>query len=250
MNPDTLIESIAAGADLWVVLENRFGDTPYVESYELTNIVMTAGKFWGKFRNVHSSEGLHGMFGDVVDGYSASAFAYNNFAPVVCTINLSRESARFFSARAYKTKVFRTRGNFHPIWHSRTGWHSKTGDAPTAMERAVRGGRRMKLKLVADGFTYLMPLHVVEVRHDGRFAAYTEMDGYPELLRLPERAEHLGQQLEEANATPGVRYASSGFGSHPFWHTCFHLTEAGVVTKAGEEFACDEASILAEGRAP
>ncbi len=78
-----ILTDIKQCKDLWVVLENRFGNQ-YVESYHLTSIVSAGDEFFGKFSNVHSADPHEGIHRD-----NLLSYAYNNFSNVVCSMCLS-----------------------------------------------------------------------------------------------------------------------------------------------------------------
>ncbi|MEY8214517.1 MAG: hypothetical protein RPR97_08545 [Colwellia sp.] len=169
-----IIDSILSCEDLYVILENRWGDR-YVESYELPNILYSDGKFWGKFRSVHSAFGLPNIEENKIVSY-----AYNNFANVVCTSEITDRYERYYSRYAYGSLKFITRNKYNKIWES-TNNNKNFYD----LLNSVRNGLKLKLLIKStDNYTYIIPIHTAEVyEKEKRFSIYTECDGYPEKLR-------------------------------------------------------------------
>lgn len=239
---EDLLAGIGAGSDLWVVLES--GEAA-VESRHLVNLLVAGETFWGKARDVQSSDSLARLAGRKAGGPALPvSVAYNNFASLACASNLSRRCGRFFSTAAYTSVRFVTGRRFHRIWDA----HSGGEVAPIAS--AVRSGRRLKIKIVSDGYAYILPLHTVEAKErDNAFTAYTEFDGYPNVLRFGAEIRHMAAQFDRLS-TAG-RFFDSGFQAVPFWHTYFELTERGLGKVDFENdrtvpFPCDEASFYAE----
>lgn len=240
-----ILPEIRAGSDIWVVLKNRFGPVNYTESYHLTNIVMAEDRFWGKFREVHAAHGLATMTNEAYDRNGPMAFAYNNFAPMVCSAAMARSMTRFFSSLAYAELRFIASRKYTRLWD----WGSPRTDA---MAKAVVEGRALKLMLrSADGYFYSIPIHTVEVEANGAFNAYSWFDGYPEALRHFSWAEEFATQLEEVNGKV-PDYSSSFVIESPFFYPYFRISsDLGALlidpkTDKSEPFATLSIEILGE----
>ena len=168
-----LIDSILSCEDLYVILENRWGDR-YVESYKLPNILYSDGKYWGKFRNVHGAYGHPN-----IEDNQILSYAYNNFSNVVCTSGMINRYERFYSSHAYGSLKFITRNKYNKIWSS---IHN---DNTNELLNSVNKGFQLKFLLKSlDNYTYILPIHTIEVyENETRFSLYTDYDGYPDKLR-------------------------------------------------------------------
>lgn len=208
---------IRTGSDIWIVLRNRFGTVKYTESYHLTNIVMSEDRFWAKFGEIHASHGLAALTCEAFDRRAPMAFAYNNFAPVVCNMATTGSKARFFSSHAYAEMRFIAPRKYTRLW--------RFGSRGTeAVAQAVVEGRALKLRVHStDNYHYTIPLHTVEAEVDGGFTAYSWYDGYPDILRHFSFAEVISNSLVEMNANV-PEYSSSNVLDADFFHPYFRVS--------------------------
>jgi len=183
---NTIIDDLLCCRDISVVLRKRPEGRQYVESYLLKNLVLSNGQFRGKFANVHPA-----LVTDKLPQMNLLSYVYNNFSPVVCTMSLADRMERYYSADAYSEIKFRANGHYSRIWKG------PGGDYNTAILEAVKSGLKMKALIEStDGYTYILPLHTVEVyEKEFDFNAETEFDGYPERLRHFKNIESLGHEF-------------------------------------------------------
>ncbi len=189
-----IIESILSCEDLHVILENKWGDR-YVESYKLPNILYSEGKFWGKFRNVHSAAG-HSS----IEENQILSYAYNNFSNVICTSAMNNRYERFYSSYAYGSLEFITKNKYKKIWDS-----NNNNNNIDALLNSVKSGLNLKLLIKSiDNYTYVLTVHTAEIyEKEKRFSIYTEYDGYPEKIRLFEDISHLSD-IFDSIITPNL----------------------------------------------
>ncbi len=180
-----IIDSILSCEDLYVILENRWGDR-YVESYKLPNILYSEGKFWGKFGNVHSAYGHSNIENDQIVSY-----AYNNFSNIICTSAMNNRYERFYSSYAYGSLKFKTRNKYNKIWES-------NNNNIDGLLNSVKNGLNLKLLIKSiDNYTYILPIHTAEIyEKEKRFSIYTECDGYPDKLRHFELISKLADNFD------------------------------------------------------
>jgi hypothetical protein len=246
MIDNEICEDILDCKDLWVVLENRYGDQ-YVESYELPNVLYSKGEFWGKFRNVHSAHGH-----DVVDQTQTLSYAYNNFSSVVCTCGLANGLQRYYSSYAYSSLNFITKGSFRRIWSSNDG--GKISD----LIESIRRGLRIKVKIESsDGYTYILPAHTIEaLEKEEDFVVETEYDGYPDQLRYFSGIKNIQVEFDKSmtKCTPPLYPSTKFVKAESFFITSFFVSSKGVAQRYIEEsggviqklFDCIKAEIWVE----
>ena len=206
--------------DIWVVLENRYGDK-YIESYELPNILYSNNEFWGKFRNVHSAYGHNEL-----DQTQTLSYAYNNFSSIVCTSSLTARIQRYYSTFAYSSLNFIAKGHYRKIWDFNDG-----GRISELIE-SIKSGLRIKVKIESkDGYTYIIPAHTVEAyEKQNKFVVETEFDGYPEQLRHFSAIKDFQVKLDatlpqcQPPAYPVTKYTQT----NSFFVTSFFITPRGV----------------------
>ncbi len=207
----TTIDEILQGRDLYVVLENRMG-RKYVESYNLSTIVLFEDKYWGKFRNNHAPMGH-----DQINPLHCLSYIYNNFCDVVCNMSLSMGVQRYCFASSYANLEFFVKGEYERIWDD------KNKGNIALMEELVRAAVPMKVIIKArDGFTYITPVHTIEVYDDGEsFGIDTEYDGFPDRIRNFGEIFELNSRLQEvANKSPPEAYIATNYQTG----TAFFLT--------------------------
>jgi hypothetical protein len=214
---DTLINSILDCKDLIVTLNYRHGSQSVV-SYLLPNILYSSNKFWGKFRNIHSSDTLIG-----IKNTNAISYAYNNFSNVICTSCLTENLERYISSYPYSSIRFHTRGNYKKIWCY------KDPNNIDVISEAVKEGLRIKIKITLDGYTYIVPAHTIEIfGNEKTFTLETEYDGYPERLRhfqaIVDLGAHFDSKIDECSAN---QYPSINFTKNKFYLTSFLLRQDG-----------------------
>jgi hypothetical protein len=234
-----ILPEIEAGSDIWVVLRNRFGELKYVESYHLTNILMSGDRFWGKFREIHASHGLATLTNEAFNRETPMAFAYNNFAPVVCSLSMTGKVVRLFSANAYAEMRFIATRRYTRLW--------EMGGDTAPVTRAVLEGRPLKLMIrSSDDYLYSIPIHTVEATEDQGFAAYTWFDGYPEVLRYFEGIMDFGVKLQESDKH--FAYSSSEPSITTFFYPYFGIssqTGASMINPLTDESVPFETTSLA-----
>ena len=223
-NQTEVIDKIKNGEDLFVRLGNNRG-RHYVESYDLSTIVIFKDKFWGKFRNVHSPLGH-----DELGGVTPLSYAYNNFCNVVCTMSLSHGIQRFCSSRNYESINFLTKNKNREIWNS------QNSSDLNLLKEAVNQADRMKLVVKGKNeLTYIVPIHTVELYDDGlSFGLDTELDGIPFSLINFEYMESLSKKLDDVSAaSPKEAYINTRYQSNVDFHLIsFYLGKSGICQKA------------------
>jgi len=227
MAGECITDDILNCRDLWVVLENRYGEK-YVESYELPNILYSNGEFWGKFRNVHSAYSHQ-----VEDQTQALSYAYNNFSNIVCSCGLTSKIHRYYSSFAYSSLNFIAKGAFRKIWDS------NEGGKLSELSESIRGGLRLKVRIESsDGYTYILPAHTVEAFEEkDTFVLETEFDGYPDQIRGFQAIKQFDKKFDEslASCVP-PNYPTTGFiRTNEFFLTSFFVSPSGVVQREFRE---------------
>ncbi|MEY8203536.1 MAG: hypothetical protein RPR40_00565 [Bermanella sp.] len=169
---EDIVEDILKAKDLVVVLENRVGHH-YLESYQLSSVLMLGGKFWGKVRHVHPPVGNDDVY------YSQPlSYAYSNFCDVVCSMSMGMNTRRYSSAFNYSRLDFLCKGSFKEIWNDSGCWDT------SYLQQAVSSGMKLKVIIKSSSDLYLiLPVHTLEV-YQGmqKFALDTEFDGVPNIL--------------------------------------------------------------------
>ncbi len=215
-----LIDSILSCEDLYVILENRWGDR-YVESYKLPNILYSDGKYWGKFRNVHGAYGHPN-----IEDNQILSYAYNNFSNVVCTSGMINRYERFYSSHAYGSLKFITRNKYNKIWQSNSNNNNNNIDS---LLNSVKNGLNLKLLIKSiDNYTYILPIHTAEIyEKEKRFSIYTEYDGYPESLRHFELISQLSDTFDSLiNTNQEYQYpVKSPINNSNFFLTFFYFND-------------------------
>jgi hypothetical protein len=241
-------DAIAEGADLWVVLTDRF-DAEYVESYRLAAVVLLAGgRFWGKFRRVHAPHGLAKASEGVFGSREACSYAYNNFCSLVATTVLERNICRLFSASAYRTMTFRTQAPWRKLWGS-DGF-----GAVAAVSEAAQACRETKLRVtLGNGIRLLLPVAAIELGGRHGFTCHSEYDGFPSVMFDHEELGKLAVRLDAEQSEQGdQRYLSYEVAvGEPFFMANYRAgpggIEGGNVDPAHTAFRPVLAEVLAEG---
>ncbi len=215
-----IIDGILQGDDLYVVLESRRG-RKYIESYNLSTILVHGNKFWAKFKNNHAPIGH-----EHINPLHSISYIYNNFCDVVCTMSLSMGVQRFCSSNSYSKLDFFVKGSYDRIWDN-----TNQGDVKL-MEELVRCAAPMKVIIKAkDGFTYIIPAHTVEVYDDDRsFAIDTEYDGFPCRIKDLNSIDVLDKKLKEVTRiSPLESHAGTKYQhDKPFFLTSFMISENSI----------------------
>ncbi len=242
----SIVDDILQGRDLYVVLENRIG-RKYVESYNLSTIVIKDDKFWAKFSNSHPPIGH-----DKINPMHSISYIYNNFCEVVCCMCLSMNIQRFCSSNSYSKMDFYCKGQFQRIWHSQQGGDLKL------MENAVRHASRVKVVIRArDGFCYIVPVHTIEIYQDqGGFGFDTEFDGMPERIKNNEDIFNLESQIKKVveNSPPEAYIGTEYQADKPFFLTSFMISDESVCQRKldihgnliNENFEFESVEVLVE----
>ena len=196
----TLMHDILACKDLSLVLKNRYGK-PGRERHALSNILYKEGKFWAK----HSMAYAPDTFGDKNHSEALSQ-SFNNFCDMDCISNLCAQSMQLMTSKSYSEKTFITRGQYRKVWSLQEG-----GDF-SDLRNCVNKGIKLKI-LVEDHeyYFYIVPMHLIEVflERDG-FVAYSDYDGYPEILKSFEQNQQYGKEFNIAmESMPKGQYARS-----------------------------------------
>lgn len=244
----TILDHIDRCGDLWVRLTNRHGTPTYTESYNLSTLMLCGPRVWGKFRPVHSPLYLREMMGrDLVHPGVGVSYHYNNFARVVCSSSMATNSVRMFSSHTYRSMEFVSRGTFRPLW---TRGRDTTYE-PIA--EAVRRCHRLKARVVADGYTYIVPIHTMEAWDDGGgFSCQTEYDAFPDLLRYFTRIAAIEENLDRGLGEAAEGESNNFLSNHePFFGTYFCITSEQIyhmdfASAAWTAFTADEVSIWGE----
>lgn len=198
------LDAIAEGADLWVVLTDRF-DVGYVESYRLAAVAMLDGAhFWGKFRRVHAPHELSRASDGAFDDRAACSYAYNNFCPMVANMAVGRNVCRLFTSRAYRSITFKARTPWRKLWGS------DGSGGPDAVGEAVRACREIKLRItLGNGVRLLLPVAAIELGGPNGFTCHSEYDGFPSVMFRQSELHSLGVRLErEQDDQSGRAYLS------------------------------------------
>ncbi len=215
---DRLNQDLLECKNISVVLKSRKSEDPYIESYRLNNLVYSGGRFWGKFSNAHSP---HAYTKVGIGPWESLSYAYNNFAPVVCTLSLSSRMERYSSANAYADISFISTGLYRKLWTL------GERDLNNVLHEAVIAGLKMKMKIEsADGYVYILPVHaIVFFEEKDEFTIETEFDGIPEKLRYFQFAEGMALKFHEfmkKNPNSPYVYTDTNFNGE------FFLTYFGI----------------------
>jgi len=217
---NTLIDSILECKDLIVRLNYKHGSQCEV-NYLLPNILYSSNKFWGKFKNIHSSDTLIG-----IENKNAISYAYNNFSNVISTSCLTESLERYISSDPYSSIEFHTRGNYKKIW-----CHKDNQDIE-AISKAAKEGLKIKVKIEdSEGYTYIVPAHTIEIfGQEKKFTLETEYDGYPERLRYFQNISEISDIFDSniGESTPN-QYPSINFTKNIFYLTSFLLKKNGLL---------------------
>ena len=169
-----IIDEILDGKDLFVVLESN-KSRPYKESYNLDTIIMKDGLFWGKFQSVHSP------IGHPIDTVTPLAYAYNNFADVVCTMSYTDRIQRYVTTKIYSRIQFKTKGDFKlAIDGCSTAKYIKYDLLNSSVENALK----IKLVICEDSdVIHVVSVHTIELHNDEvNFSIDTNFESVPSLL--------------------------------------------------------------------
>jgi len=186
----SIIKSLLNGEDLFIVLENRFG-RHYKESYNLDTLIIHNDLFWGKFSTVHSPLGH-----ELVKAVTPLAYAYNNFADVVCTMNYADRIHRYYSTKVYSRIQYKTKGNFELAIDGGIG--QRTVDH-AILNHAVENALKIKLIVCEDNnLIQVVPIHTVELYEDqGDVGIDTNFEAVPSLLYNFDYFYRLEARLQE-----------------------------------------------------
>lgn len=217
---EEIITALHEGHDVAVILENRFGEGKYKESYTLSDIYIQGKKFVGKFRQVHATDYLAQLYDGQIDNRNPASYGYTNFAPLVCCSSLTGGFARFYSSYAYSTLVFKPTRPYESVWSSES-----SGDV-TALYEAVDAGRKLKVKLdLFEDTSIIVPLHTVEVYPaEKTFNGYTEYDGFPDSMRNFDWVSETAKELSLRNNKTSQYAMTKLFTDIPFWISYFKIT--------------------------
>jgi len=236
---DQLLVKLREGADLWVVLENRFGEKKYVESYHLSSLVLRGDFFYGRFRHVHGPDRHIELFNpdldDRISGKTGVSYGYTNFSRTVSTSSLEDCFCRIYSAHAYSRMSFKAKGNYRKVWDSK-----EKGDVGKIVQAVEDGARFKALVTMSSGVTYSLPVHTLEAyAKNCEFVAQTEFDGFPaqmldfaDLLQMGEQMMQLNERMAHI---PGFYFSTPYKVGMPFVYPYFELSQKGGVEMTSQQ---------------
>lgn len=140
------------------------------------DLVLSAGGCrWGKTRDAVPGAAMRAAGLNVAEAGGPWSVAFNTLIPdMACAWAAEERRFRLFPLRG--AAVFRSGSHFTELW--------RPGATIGPVRTAVEDGRRLKARIAFDGYRLVVPVHTLEAHDDGQsFTAYTDYDGFPELLR-------------------------------------------------------------------
>ena len=170
-----------------------FYSEPFVEGFQLPNVIVNGDLFWGKSDSLHPCDEHPTMGSFDWDFTLPGSYAYNNFADLVVNSSPFSGMNRIYKASKYKEIRFITVADFRLLWDS------DADDDTTSVETEITAGKRLKIALLdQDGIWNIHPVDLAAYAKETKeFHLNTPKDGYPAMLRDPEFASGLAARMAE-----------------------------------------------------